>query len=80
MGNVRLLAAHLPHLLSEEVHQPLDMSSYSDQAVEVEKMAGSKASIAAAEDFRKKIKGLTNVFDAHSGKMTVKVTPKCGEP
>ncbi|KAK6337182.1 hypothetical protein TWF718_009965 [Orbilia javanica] len=76
VGNVWLLAAHLPHLLSEEVHAPLDMSSYSDQAVEIEKRAGTPGSVKAAEEFRKRIKGLKSVFDAHSGKMTIKVTPK----
>ncbi|KAF3170559.1 hypothetical protein TWF225_004204 [Orbilia oligospora] len=75
VGNVWLLAAHLPHLLSEEVHAPLDMSSYSDQAVDIERRSGTPGSIKAAEEFRTRIKGLTKVFDAHSGKMTVKVTP-----
>ncbi|KAK6507978.1 hypothetical protein TWF481_006398 [Arthrobotrys musiformis] len=74
IGNVWLLAAHLPHLLSEEVHAPLSMTAYADTAVRVEKLSGSKVSIKAAEDFRNDISALKTFFDETSKGMTTQVT------
>ncbi|KAK6526117.1 hypothetical protein TWF281_011154 [Arthrobotrys megalospora] len=73
VGNVWLLAAHLPHLLSDEVHEPLSMEHYAAETVNMERAA--KGSVKAAEEFRDKIKGLKAVFEKHSKDMTVKPTP-----
>ncbi|KAK6529069.1 hypothetical protein TWF694_004287 [Orbilia ellipsospora] len=74
-GNVWLLAAHLPHLLSDEVHAPLDMESYADQAIQIEQMSGSRASVIAAREFKKSIQTLKTSFEKHSSEMSVKPTP-----
>ncbi|KAF3935738.1 Lipoxygenase-4 [Dactylella cylindrospora] len=74
-GNVWLLSAYIPHLLSMLVAENQNILTYANSVLLYEQSLENEAGIKAAQDFVDDLEGFKEAFQTNSDQMTVNTMP-----